>query len=48
MLLSWYCGWVYLGGGGMIFVIGQKIAAKRECDGKRVYCWMEEGGRNEV
>ena len=46
MLLSWYCGWVYLGGGGMIFVIGQKIAVKCEYDGKRVCIdgWRREGG----
>jgi hypothetical protein len=50
MLLSWYCGGVYLGGGGMIFVIGHRITVKCECDGKRVCIdgWRREGGMSEI
>jgi hypothetical protein len=46
MLLSWYCGWVYLGEGGIVFVIGQRITMKCEYDGKRVCIdgWRREGG----
>ena len=46
MLLSWYCGWVYLGGGEIIFVLGQRIAVKCKYDCKRVCIdgWRREGG----